>query len=68
MAASTTVVVEAVAPLAVSAQTAAEMLDLSVDTIERLVRDGHLHRIPHVSVIRITIESLTAFANGKAVA
>lgn len=49
-------------PVAVSATTAAEMLDVSDDTVRRLVNKGHLPRVPHLSKVRIPVAAIEAFA------
>lgn len=48
--------------IAVSVRRAAELLDVSADTVTRLVKDGHLPRVPHVSIIRIPVAAIEAFA------
>jgi hypothetical protein len=49
-------------PLAVSTRVAGSLLDVSHDTIERLVAQGALPRVPHLGVIRIPVAALKAFA------
>lgn len=56
------------APVAVSADRAAEMLDVSRDTVRRLIRRGHLPRVPHLTVIRIPVAAIEAFAMSGSVA
>lgn len=55
-------------PLAVSVPRAAEMLDISADTVYRLVEAGHLPRVPHLGIIRIPVTALRAFAEGEVAA
>lgn len=50
------------AAIAVSVRRAAELLDLSPDTVYRLVEAGHLPRVPHVSIVRIPVAAIEAFA------
>jgi excisionase family DNA binding protein len=49
-------------PVAVSADRAAETLGVSRDTVRRLIRRGHLPRVPHLSVIRVPVAAIEAFA------
>lgn len=48
--------------IAVSVANAAEMLDLSPDTVERLVKAGHLAKVPHLGITRIPVAELHRFA------
>lgn len=48
--------------IAVKVTRAAELLDTSPDTIERLVAKGHLPRVPHVGRILIPTRALREFA------
>jgi excisionase family DNA binding protein len=56
------------APVAVSADRAAEMLGVSRDTVRRLISRGHLPRVPHLSVIRVPVAAIEAFAMSGAAA
>jgi excisionase family DNA binding protein len=53
-------------PIAVSCIEAGRLLCLSKDTVERLVRDGHLPRVPHLGVIRIPVAAIRRFAEQQA--
>lgn len=53
-------------PVAVSAHQAAEMLNVSPDTVYRLVRNGHLPRVPHIDLVRIPVVAIHNFAQGVA--
>lgn len=48
--------------IAVSARRAAELLDVSPDTVNRWVTAGHLARVPHLSIVRIPVADIKRFA------
>ena len=52
--------------LAYSAAEAADALNVSPRTIERLVKRGALRAVPYLSHIRISVDELERFANEKA--
>jgi excisionase family DNA binding protein len=52
-------------PRAFTAQEAAQRLGVSDETVRRLVRDGHLRAVPHLSHIRIATDELEAFMRGE---
>jgi len=56
------------ATIAVSVPRAAELLDVSADTVYRWVANGVLPRVPHLSIVRIPVAALEAFANSGQVA
>lgn len=54
--------------VAVSAVEAGKMLGVSDDTVRRLIAEGHLPRIPHLSLIRIPVDAIRRFAAGEVAA
>lgn len=53
-------------PRAYSVAEVAERLSVSQRTVYRLIEDGYLHRLPHVSLPRIAKPELEAFIAARA--
>lgn len=56
---------EVTARIAYSVEEAAELLSLSSSEVRRLIRKGHLRRVPHTGRVLIAHRELERFAVGE---
>lgn len=56
---------ETAGPRAYTVSQVAERLGVSVDTVRRLIRRGHLAAVPHLSPTRVAGAALDEFLAGK---
>ena len=54
--------------IAVDAAEAGKRIGLSESSVRRLVRNGHLPRVPHTSRFLVPVDALQRFVDGQAAA